>query len=73
MASPGREKLDLVGGLADLMGTKPGLEVERLVLVVRLGAVVVIGAGGECLVVAAAKVGCVDDRDFMVVNVEVRG
>lgn len=38
----GRVKEDLVGGLVDLRGMKGGLEVERLVLGLRLGAVVVV-------------------------------
>ena len=36
MASPGRVNVDLVGGLVDLAGMKPGLEVESGPLLARL-------------------------------------
>lgn len=71
MASPGRVKLDLVGALEDLAGMKPGFAVESFLPVVRLGAVD-IGTGGDCLAVAVDAVGCVDERDLIVVTIEGR-
>jgi hypothetical protein len=71
MMSPGRVKLDLVGGLADLAGTKPGFAVESFLLILRFGAVDV-GTVGDCLAVVVKTVGCVDGRDLIAVTIEGR-
>ena len=65
MASPGRVKVDFVGGLADLEGTKPGQEVESLRVVLVLGARLVVLNGGAAEVDAFAwfaRVAEVEDR-----------
>jgi hypothetical protein len=75
MASPGRVKLDLVGGLPDLVGTKPGLEVESFLPVVRLVAVVDGGGGAAAagcvgLLVAVEVVSGVDESGLEALSVE---
>lgn len=75
IASPGREKVDLVGGLADLVVTKPGFEVERLVLVVLLFWLVPVTVVAGCVgfALAAVLVSPGDQSPFVVVIVEDRG
>jgi hypothetical protein len=63
-----------VGGLPDLVGTKPGLEVESFLLVVRLVAVVDGGgADGVGLLVAVEVVSGVDESGLEALSVEDRG